>query len=181
MPAITLNLTLLLAAIASIGFATGCGEDRSNLVPGDTARQIDADLEQVKQLVRDGNCFEALATAEEVREVVESLGSEVDPTLRLNLLDGVTRLQIKVQDNCEEADSEPAVEVLRPDLPAEDTGAVEPEPTSPTGQAGTGTTPTPEPTPEPAPVPVPTPVPPDNGSGGVSPPTGGIAPPTGGS
>jgi hypothetical protein len=178
--------SFLLAVITSIALLTGCGEDRSNLVPGDTAAQIDANLVLVGELVRDGNCFEALNAAEEVRSEVEALGSDVDSTLRRNLLDGVTQLQIKVQDNCVQADSEPEVEPLVPEVTPEDT--VEPEPgpeqnaTGATGATGdtAGVTP-PQPEPEPAPTPEPTPTPPDNGSGGVGPPTGGgISPPTGG-
>jgi hypothetical protein len=176
------------AAIAAIALLAGCGEDRSNLVPTDTAAQIDANLVLVGQLVRDGNCFEALNAAEEVRSEVEALGNDVDSTLRRNLLDGVTQLQIKVQDNCVEADSEP-VEPVVPEVTPEDTEPLEPATdqnvtgdTGATGDTGgTAPAPEPQPAPEPEPAPEPTPTPPDNGSGGVGPTTGGIVPsPTGG-
>lgn len=185
MPGKARKSALLLAAIASIALVSGCGEDRSNLLPGDTAQQIDANLGLVEQLVRDGNCFEALNAAEEVRNEVEALGSNVDPTLRRNLLDGVTQLQIKVQDNCVETDSVPTLDPAAPGTTPRDTTAVEPAPgqnvTGATGETGGGTQAQPEPAPEPAPTPNPTPGPPDNGSGGVGPPTGGgVAPPTGG-
>jgi len=185
MPGKARKSTLLIAAIASIALLSGCGEDRSNLLPGDTARQIDANLGLVEQLVRDGICFEALNAAEEVRNEVEALGSDVDSTLRRNLLDGVTQLQIKVQDNCVEADSAPTVEPVAPGTTPQDTTPVEPVPgqsvTGATGATGGGTQVQPDPAPAPAPTPNPTPTPPDNGSGGVGPPTGGgVAPPTGG-
>jgi len=186
MPGKARKSALLLAVITSIALLSGCGEDRSNLIPGDTAEQIDADLVLVGQLFRDGQCFEALKASEEVRSEVEALGSDVDSTLRRNLLDGVTQLQIKVQDDCVQADSEPEAEPLVPEVAPEDTG----QPESGAGQNATGTdgatgdtgdvTPS-EPEPSPEPEPEPTPTPPDDGSGGVGPPTGGgVAPPTGG-
>lgn len=171
-----------MAVVVSIAALTGCGEDRSNLVPDAAAKQIDSDLERVKQLVKDGDCFEALDVAEGVRDEVEALGSDVDETLRLNLLDGVTRLQIKVQDNCEEADGEPTAVTTAPDAPADDTDTSQ-NTTSPVNQGPTDTAAPqePEPTSPPAPAPTPTPTPPNNGSGGVSPPSsGGVAPPSGG-
>lgn len=186
MPEKARKSALLLAAITTIALLAGCGEDRSNLVPGDAAAQIDANLVLVGQLVRDGNCFEALNAAEEVRSEVEALGSSVDSTLRRNLLDGVTQLQIKVQDNCVEADTEPVVEPLLPEVTPEEPEPVEPDPgqneTGPTGDTGgvTPPEPEPEPVPEPEPAPEPTPTPPDNGSGGVGPSGGGVSPRTGG-
>jgi hypothetical protein len=189
MPAKARKSTLLLAAVASIALLTGCGEDRSNLVPADASAQIDADLVLVGKLVRDGNCFEALSATQEVFDEVEALGNNVDGTLRRNLLDGVTQLQIKVQDNCEEADSVVPAEPVEPVTPPADTPEPAPEEnaTGTTGSTGaTGTTepttqPQPEPAPEPAPTPTPPTTPPDNGSGGVGPQTGGVvAPPTGG-
>ena len=50
--------------------------------PQDTSEQIEANLDEVGSLVREGNCFEALAVAEEVRTEVEALGSDVDSTLQ---------------------------------------------------------------------------------------------------
>jgi hypothetical protein len=187
-----LTTALLLSTAVVAGFA-GCGEDRSNLLPGDTAREIEANLDTVDSLVAEGNCIEALEASEDVRSQVEALPNSVDPVLRRNLLDGVTELQIKVQDTCEEADSEaPAVE---PE-PAPEPTPIEPEPDQNTtggsgqqdqGNQGTtdGGTTTPAPEPEPEPAPEPTPPPDDgtggtggsgNGSGGISPGSGGVGP-----
>jgi hypothetical protein len=190
MPGKPSKSTLLIVIFASILLLAGCSEDRSNLLPGDIAAQLDANLVLVEQLHRDGDCFGALNAAEEVRNQVETLGSDVDPTLRRNLLDGVTELQIKVQDNCVEADSAPTTEPVTPETP-EDTGTVEPPAdqnatgaTGATGDTGATTPPSPEPepapAPDPAPTPNPTPTPPDNGSGGVGPSTGGMSPRDGG-
>ncbi len=182
------STAILLLAAASLALFSGCGDDRSNLLPGDTSREIIANLDTVDQLVAEGNCFDALNAAEEVRNQVEALSGNVDPVLRRNLLDGVTELQIKVQDNCEESDSEDQTA-------AEPEPAPEPEPVpeeTTTGSSGaTGSTdkqvgaakPEPEPEPEPAPEPEPTPDPGgggnsggSGGSGGVSPGSGGVGP-----
>ncbi|MEX0621225.1 MAG: hypothetical protein WD181_06545 [Solirubrobacterales bacterium] len=174
MPGRTLNSALLLGAIASIAIIFGCGGSRSNLVPDDAAQQIDDNLMLVDQLVSEGDCFGALDATEEARSEVEALGSDIDSNLKRNLLDGVTQLQIKVQENCEEADSPSTVEPLVPDEPAAESGTTDSEvpKQSPTGEGGAATTP--EPTPAPAPTP------PENGSGGVSPPSsGGVAPSAG--
>lgn len=173
------------AAVATIAVvvlmvAAGCGEDRSNLLPRDTAQEIDAKLDEVRSLVREGNCFEALAAAEEVRTEVEALGSGVDNTLQRTLIDGVTQLQVTVQEDCVEADTAPPVAVT-PEPEPEPSEPVEPQngggatgetgasgPTGGGGGGGGGNQTDPDPQPEPEPTP-----PPDNGSGGVGPPTGG--------
>ena len=173
---------LLLISIASIAVFSGCGDDRSNLLPGDTARGIIANLETVDSLVAEGSCFEALAAAEEVRGQVEALSNDVDPVLRRNLLDGVTELQIKVQDDCVESDSDepaPEPEEEATPEPAPETDTQTTDNTGSTGTTGTtgggngGNQPEPEPAPEPAPSPAPDP---GSGSGGVTPDSGGVGP-----
>jgi hypothetical protein len=190
MPGKASKATLLIISLASLLLFSGCSEDRSNLLPADTAAQFDANLVLVQQLSRDGDCFGALNAAEEVRNEVEALGRDVDPTLRRNLLDGVTQLQIITQETCVEADSASTVEPVLPETP-QDSGVSEPEPepnaTGSTGATGaTGATDQPAPAPEtdpaptPDPAPAPTPTPPDTGSGGVGPSTGGMSPRGGG-
>ncbi len=181
MPPKARKTILCLLASAAILAISGCGEERSNLLPPDTAERIDENLTEVRMLAREGNCFEALAAAEEVRTEVEALGSDVDDVLRRNLIDGVTELQITVQDTCVEADLDP-VEPVTPEPPVEEAPAPDEGASGPTGNTGdtgdaedTGTTGgggnQPEPQPEPEPEP-----PVDNGSGGVGPGTGGAGP-----
>jgi len=177
---------MLVVSIASIAILSGCGEDRSSLLPGDTAKEIIANLNTVDQLVSEGKCFDALDSTVEIRLQMEALAGDVDPVLRRNLLDGVTELQIKIQDECVESDATPAPEPLPEPDPAP-----EPDPTQTTGSTGatgtsgtTGTTgggdtsPDPEPTPQPtpAPPPDPNPNPGSPGSGGVTPGSGGVGP-----
>ena len=176
MPPKARNTTICLLATAAILAISGCSEDRSNLLPRATAERINSDLDEVRSLVRQGNCFDALFKAEEVRSEVEALGSGVDRVLRRNLIDGVTELQITVQDTCVEADTDP-VEPVTPEpvtgdttIPDEGTtgttgGTGDSGPTGDTG--GGGGQPGPEPEPDP---------PVDNGSGGVGPGTGGVGP-----
>jgi len=175
MPTKARKSTFCLLATVALLLLSGCSEDRSNLLPTDTAERIDSSLDQVPVLVRQGQCFDALEAAQEVRTEVEALGSDVDEVLRRNLIDGVTELQITVQDNCDEADtdpvepvtSEPAPEATP--IPEDDTSGT----TGGTGTTGGGDT-QPEPAPEPEPQPDPPPV--DNGSGGVGPQSGGARP-----
>ncbi len=182
MPAKARQAAVLLIAAIAILAASGCGENRSNLLPADTSERIESDLDEVRSLSGEGMCFQALAVAERVRDEVESLGDGVDDVLKRNLLDGVTQLQITVQEDCEQVDLDPA-ETVVPELLPEDPAVSTPEPeqgatgdsaaTGPTGGGGNQ----PEPTPEPDPQPNPEPDPPvDNGSGGVGPGTGGVGP-----
>ena len=173
MPPKPRTATVLAIAAATLMLASGCGENRSNLLPRDTAEQLELKLDEVRSLHREGNCFEALAAAEEVRTEVEGLGGDVDGTLQRTLVDGVTQLQVTVQDDCVEADTEPTVEVV-PEPAPEEPETTEPAPESgATGTTGGGGGGQVEPQPQPEPEPTP---PPDNGSGGVGPSTGGAAP-----
>lgn len=173
---------MLLISIASIAVLSGCSEDRSNLLPGNTAKEIIANLNTVEQQVAESDCFGALDSTVEIRLQVEALSEDIDPVLRRNLLDGVTELQIKVQDECEPSDTAPAPEPLPEPDPAP-----EPDPTQTTGSTGstgsTGTTGTtgggdtsPDPEPTPPPTPTPSPNPGNPGSGGVTPGSGGVGP-----
>ena len=149
----------------------GCQEDRSNLLPGDSADRIDAEIAKIEKRVAEGLCFEALDAAQSIEEEIDDLGPGLDPKLLKTLQDGVIQLQIRIQDECVDAgattvepeveDAEPVEELVPPSggttVPEEDQGEQRP-------------TPAPEPEPEPAPEPTdpPRPTPPDN-SGGVSP------------
>ncbi len=119
------------AVILTAGVASGCGEDRSNLLPGDTANEISSNLDRVRQLAGSGDCFGALTAAQEVTRQVEGLGAGVDRRLKRSLRDGVTQLVLTVQENCE------ATEGTVTEEPAE---VPETTTTGPTGDTGTGET-----------------------------------------
>jgi outer membrane biosynthesis protein TonB len=103
-------LTLALGAAVVLGLAAcGSGGD-AELLPGETASEITANLDQVEQLASEGDCAGAAATAEAVSAQVEALGG-VDAKLKEALSEGARRLN-EVVAGCEEAttEEEPAIE-----------------------------------------------------------------------
>ncbi|MBK5233614.1 MAG: hypothetical protein JJE13_11620 [Thermoleophilia bacterium] len=176
--------TALLAFVAA-GFS-GCGEDRSNLIPSSEAKQIDASLTEIQALADTNQCFRALKGTKNVLKQVEGLPQSVDPDLKRSLLDGVVALQLLIGDasKCtQDTTTEPTEPETDTEItPTGDTGVTTPEETTTdeekdTGKKDTGKKPeTPAPTPEPSPTPTPEtppdtgpPVDPGPGSGGVSP------------
>lgn len=92
-------LALALAAAIAVGTA-GCGEEDAQLLPGETAREITANLNSVQLLADEGDCVGAQSAALQVSEQVEALGA-VDPKLKQALREGAARLNAVVAD-CEE-------------------------------------------------------------------------------
>jgi outer membrane biosynthesis protein TonB len=115
-------LALALAAVAALG-VSACGSGgKADLLPGSTAAEITANLDQVKALATTGDCVGAEDAAQAVSSQIEELGG-VDKKLKQALREGATRLN-EVVANCEEAETEetlPAVE------PAEELEEEEPE------------------------------------------------------
>ena len=97
-------IVLLLSATATLGLAAcGSGGD-ADLLPGDTANEINANLDLVEQLASEGDCVGAADAARTVSSQVEALGG-VDAKLKEALSEGATRLN-EVVASCEEATSE---------------------------------------------------------------------------
>jgi outer membrane biosynthesis protein TonB len=140
-------LAVALAALAALGMGA-CGSDDADLLPGSTATEITANLDQVQELATEGDCIGAEDAAQAVSTQIEELGG-VDPKLKQALREGATRLN-EVVASCEEAPEEeetsPAIEPAeeleeekpeKPEKPAKqekpEKEAVEPtEETSPT-------------------------------------------------
>ncbi len=97
------TLALGLAAAAMVALAA-CGGEDAKLLPGETAREITANLDSVKQLSDEGDCLGAESAAAQVSEQIEELGG-VDHRLKLALREGAARLN-EVIAECEEAGSE---------------------------------------------------------------------------
>jgi outer membrane biosynthesis protein TonB len=97
-------LALSLAAVAALGFAACGSGDSPDLLPGDTASEITANLDQVERLANEEDCAGAAEAAESVSVQIEELAG-VDPELKQALREGATRLN-EVVAGCEE----PAVE-----------------------------------------------------------------------
>ncbi len=99
-----LPLALALGVAAALALAA-CGGGEAKLLPGETARQITANLDTVKRLAAEGNCAGAAGAARQVGEQVEALGG-VDAKLKQALHDGAARLN-QVVAGCESTTVEP--------------------------------------------------------------------------
>jgi len=92
-----------LFALAAVGLVA-CGAEDAKLLPGETAREIVANLDTVQQLSDEGDCIGAESAAEQVGEQIEALAG-VDRKLKQALEDGAARLQ-EVIVECEESATE---------------------------------------------------------------------------
>lgn len=92
-----------LIALAALGLVA-CGGEDAKLLPGETAREIVANLDTVQQLSDEGDCIGAESAAQQVGEQIEALAG-VDRKLKQALEDGASRLQ-EVIVECEESASE---------------------------------------------------------------------------
>ncbi len=97
--------TAVLAAVA----LSACGDSGAELLPGKTASEIEANLDEVARLAGEGECVGAADAAQEVSAEVDALGN-VDAKLKQALGEGASRLN-EVVAGCEE---EPAEEELEP-------------------------------------------------------------------
>lgn len=97
-----LGLFLLAALAAGL---SACGSSGADLLPGTTASQINSNLDQVQQLVGEGECEAATDAASEVTAEVDELGG-VDAELKRLLVEGAERLE-KVVLTCQETEEEP--------------------------------------------------------------------------
>jgi hypothetical protein len=95
-----LLMAIVAGALAALALAA-CGGEDAKLLPGETAREITANLDTVKQLANEGDCVGAESAARQVGEQVEALEG-VDPKLKRALEDGAARLE-EVIAGCEEA------------------------------------------------------------------------------
>ena len=116
-------LLALAFAAAALGLtACGSGGD-ADLLPGSTAGEITANLDQVKELATAGDCIGAADAAAAVSVQIDELGG-VDAKLKEALREGATRLN-EVVATCEEEeveeDTTPAI------APAEEPEEAEPK------------------------------------------------------
>jgi hypothetical protein len=107
-----LLLAFALGATAAVGLVScGSGND-ANLLPGTTAEEIEANLDQVEQLAAEEDCFGAEDAVAEVAGEVEELEG-VDVKLKAALEEGTAKLS-EVVGRCEEEtteeETEPSIE-----------------------------------------------------------------------
>jgi outer membrane biosynthesis protein TonB len=105
-------LPLVLGLAAALALASCGGGDSAELLPGDTANQIDSNLDQVEQLAAAGDCLGAEDAAREVADQVEGLNG-VDAELKRALRQGAARLN-EVVASCNEAPPEEEEETVEP-------------------------------------------------------------------
>lgn len=118
MPRFPLPL-LAVGFTAAAAFAlVACGGEDAKLLPGETAREITANLDTVQQLSDEGDCLGAESAAQQVGEQIEALKG-VDPKLKGALEEGAVRLE-EVIASCEESTTEAIAPAEIPTEPEED-------------------------------------------------------------
>jgi hypothetical protein len=96
-------LAVALAAAAAVALVA-CGSEDAKLLPGETAREITANLDTVQQLSAEGDCVGAESAVQQVGEQIEALQG-VDRKLKQALESGAARLE-EVISGCEESTTE---------------------------------------------------------------------------
>ena len=108
-------LAFSVAAVLAVALSA-CGDSGADLLPGKTASEIEANLDEVARLANERECIGAEDAAQEVSAEVEALGN-VDAELKRALSQGAARLNELVA-GCEE--EEPVEEELEPVEPEEE-------------------------------------------------------------
>jgi hypothetical protein len=104
MPRLPISLLAIgFTATAALSLVA-CGGEDAKLLPGETAREITANLDTVQQLSDEGDCLGAESAAQQVGEQIEELEG-VDPKLKRALGEGAVRLE-EVISTCEESTTE---------------------------------------------------------------------------
>jgi hypothetical protein len=144
-------LALLCGFAASVAVATGCGGDRSNLIPSQRADQLISQLDAIKARIDAGECDGLAQKVDAFHDDATSLTKPVDSRLRKRINDGVRSLQAHAVDNCEAVaqaatETQPTTTETTPTTTATTPTTTETTPTTtettPTTTATTPTTPT---------------------------------------
>jgi hypothetical protein len=163
------QLLAILCALAAF-VATGCGGDRSNLIPSQRAQDLTAQLDALQQQIQAGECDGLTTKVTMFHDDATALPNSVDKRLRTRINEGVKSLQQHARSTCESVAARNAAaaesDTTPPDTQTTDTTTTETTTTetdtTPTTSTPTDTTPTTgtEPT---------TGTPPDTGGGTVGP------------
>ncbi len=114
MPRLPLPLLAIGLAAGAALVLVACGGEDAKLLPGETAREITANLDTVQQLSDEGDCLGAESAAQQVGEQIEALEG-VDVKLKRALEEGAVRLE-EVIGSCEESTTEA---IAPAEIPAE--------------------------------------------------------------
>ncbi len=151
---------LALAALV----ASGCGGDRSNLIPSQRAQDLTSQLDALQEQIAAGKCDGLAAKVDTFHDDATSLTKPVDSRLRRRINDGVTSLRKNALTTCRNVAARLAAEQqdqTQTDTTPTDTTPTETD-TTPTTTTPTTTTPT-----------TPTPTTPTEPTTGTPPDTGG--------
>jgi outer membrane biosynthesis protein TonB len=142
-------LALALGAVAAMALAACGSGGGADLLPGDTAKEISSNLDQVKALANEGECIGAEDAAQEVSAQVDALGG-VDKRLKQALQEGAARLT-EVVEGCEEEEAPEETEAIEtavePEAPVKKAKPEKPEKPKPEKEEPVETTPEPAVTP----------------------------------
>jgi hypothetical protein len=114
MPRLPLQLLAIGLTAGTALALVACGGEDAKLLPGETAREITANLDTVQQLSDEGDCLGAESAAQQVGEQIEALEG-VDAKLKRALEEGAVRLE-EVIASCEESTTEA---IAPAEIPAE--------------------------------------------------------------
>jgi hypothetical protein len=128
-----LLIALALGVASAVALVSCGGGSDADLLPGTTADQIEANLDQVDQLTAAGDCIGAEDAVAEVAAEVEEL-REVDLKLKAALQEGTARLS-EVVARCEEETTEAAEPELESDVEAEELEEEKPKKEKPEKEA----------------------------------------------
>jgi hypothetical protein len=140
---VPLHLLALLAGFAaSVAVATGCGADRSNLIPSQRADDLVSQLDAIKERIDAGRCDGLEQKVDAFHDDATSLTKPIDSRLRKRINEGVRSLQAHAVDNCEavaQAQTETPTDTTPTDTTPAETQTAETQ-TTPTSTTTTPTT-----------------------------------------
>lgn len=103
-------LALLCALVLAALAASGCGSDRSNLIPSQRAQELTAQLDALKAQIDAGQCAGIAARVRVFHDDATTLPNAVDKRLRRRINDGVTSLRKNALTTCRNAAAKLAAE-----------------------------------------------------------------------
>jgi hypothetical protein len=136
----------IVALAAGVAVAVGlvsCGSrDEKGLLPGENAREIVANLNQVQEDAANGDCTSAAGEVAAIQDQIDRLPDSVDPELRARLEDGAQQLAdlVNSPDACVATST--TEETTTEETTSEETTTEKPKTESTTTTSTTTTTPT---------------------------------------
>jgi hypothetical protein len=151
MRAALVTLFVLGLAIAGCG-----GSKQGHTIPASNAQALLTQLDQVSSNFDKGNCNGAGFDVGELQDKADRLPSSVDPEVKTNIQNGLTKLQALVHDNCEKTTTTTSSSSTSSSTPSTTTTTTTSSTSTSTSTSSTSTS--------------------TSSSGGVTPPNGGTGP-----